>query len=136
MKKKNQKKQQKKKKNNKISFLLLAGILTAIVLIWIIYPIFSNWKNTLYIPDIPDIEGQPKVFENYIKKMRAAAIENPESARALGRLGMTFHANVFYKEAERCYIRAMNLNPQEWRWPYYQALINEELGDIQNAVAN
>ncbi len=136
MKKTNPKKQSKKKKNNKVIFVVSGLSLTTIILIWIVYSLFSNWKNTLYIPQIPDLAGQSKVFENYIKKMHSAALENPESASSIGRLGMTFHANFFYEEAVRCYSRALNLNRREWRWLYNLALLNEELGDVQSTITN
>ena len=68
--------------------------------------------------------------------MQSAAKDNPESDQAVGLLGMTFHANFFYEEAGRCYLRAMTLNQNEWRWPYYLALINQELGDVQSTVTN
>ena len=125
MKKTRQKKQSKKKKENKVIFIVSGLSLITILLIWIVYSLFADWKNTLYIPPLPNFVGQPKVVQNYIKEMHSTALENSGSDQSIGRLGMAFHANFFYEGAERCYIRAMNLNQREWRWPYYLALIYE-----------
>ncbi len=135
MKKINQQKENEKNKN-RVAFILFGISLSAILFFWILYPLYTNWRNELYIPAVPDLTGQPKALENYVKKMHSEALEKPESDQSVGRLGMTFQANFFYDEAERCYNRAMNLNQREWRWPYYVALINEELGDVQSTIAN
>lgn len=68
--------------------------------------------------------------------MHRKAMDNPQSDRIVGRLGMAFHANFFYKEAERCYLRATQLNERQWRWYYYIALLREETGDAGNTISN
>jgi tetratricopeptide (TPR) repeat protein len=134
--KKTKQQKENKKNSNKLAFILSGISLIAILFIWVLYPLFINWRNELYIPALPDFSGQPKALENYVKKMHSEALGKPESDQSIGRLGMTFQANFFYEEAERCYNRAMNLNQREWLWPYYVALIKEELGDVQTTIVN
>ncbi|MBN1764929.1 MAG: tetratricopeptide repeat protein, partial [Sedimentisphaerales bacterium] len=137
MKKTNPKKKSKTEKlNKKVSFAAFVLSMAFIAMIWIVYSLFSNWKNALYIPGIPDLSNQPEVLQNYIQEMHSAALEDPGSDRSVGRLGMVFHANFFYEEAEQCYLRAVQLNHTEWRWLYNMALISEELGDVQSTMVN
>ncbi|MCB0730598.1 MAG: DUF3808 domain-containing protein [Ignavibacteriae bacterium] len=124
------------KKINKVKIIVLGILLIAVLLTIFVYPLFSNWRNSLYIPDLPDLSSQPKAIVEYVQKMHEAALENPSSDHAIGQLGMTFQANFFNKEAERCYNRAMNLNDREWIWPYYIAIINEEIGDVSITISN
>ncbi len=86
------------------------------------------------IPDFPDCAGQPAPVVEYLKKMYALAMDSPASAEAVGNLGMAFHAHLFYDEADVCYRRAEKLNPEEWRWRYYVALLRDELGDTKATV--
>lgn len=125
-----------KTKNNRKTIIISAVSISFMVLVWIVFSLISNWKNTLYIPELPDLSEQTEILQNHFKTMYSAAMKRPTSDQAIGRLGMTFHANAYYEEAERCYRRAMQLNPGKWRWPYYMALIYEELGDSQNARSN
>lgn len=134
--KKTKQQKENKKSSNKLAFILSGISLIAILFIWVLYPLFINWRNELYIPALPDFYGQPKGLENYVKKMHSEALGRPESDQSIGRLGMTFQANFFYEEAERCYNRAMILNQGEWLWSYYVALIKEELGDVQSTIVN
>lgn len=45
----------------------------------------------------------------------------PDSAAAWGRYGMLFHAHRLPVEAGKCYERAMQLDPADFRWPYLLA---------------
>jgi tetratricopeptide (TPR) repeat protein len=42
---------------------------------------------------------------------------------------------MFHDQADRCYALASALNPDEWRWKYYQALIHSERGEADVVAA-
>jgi tetratricopeptide (TPR) repeat protein len=46
---------------------------------------------------------------------------------------MTYHANLFYQEALATYDVAADLDPANWRWRYYSALVHLERGDAAAA---
>ena len=137
MAKKNQQKSSKpvaspKRKFNIFVVAFFAVLIVISVGVWQL----SKWKNTLAIPDLPNFSGQPTVFVEYMKRMHNSALDNPSSDQFVGHLGMAFHANFYYEEAERCYNQAIKLNSSQWRWPYYLALIREELGDAHFTIRN
>ncbi len=72
-------------------------------------------------PGIESWTGEPQVSAK-LRVLRGEALEAPESAAAVGRLGMAFHAHELHAEAVACYRRAMELAPEEARWPHLAAL--------------
>jgi tetratricopeptide (TPR) repeat protein len=58
-----------------------------------------------------------------------AARRSPRDPALVGGLGMTYHANLFYQEALAAYDEAAHLDPSNWRWKYYSALVHLERGD-------
>ncbi len=53
-----------------------------------------------------------------IERARQKVLDKPRSADAWGRLGMTLLAQLFDREADRCFAEAARLDPNEARWPY------------------
>ncbi|RPJ86219.1 MAG: hypothetical protein EHM18_07355, partial [Acidobacteria bacterium] len=79
-------------------------------------------------PARPDLQSANTTLTKLIDDADRQARSQPDSAADLGRLGMVYHANQFYAEAERAYALASRLDPQDYHWPYYQALLAEERG--------
>ena len=113
-----------------VSFVVL-GVATAI---WILSPSAAHHLESTTIPALPDFTGQPPVVVEYLQKMNEQAVVSPSSDRAVGRLAMAYQSNFFYHEAKTCYKRASELNAREWRWFYYSALMDEELGDTKGTI--
>ena len=63
---------------------------------------------------------EPQVREK-IARQRSMAAEDPGSAEAWGALGRTFQAHGLEPEAEEAYLRAEELDPADFRWPYLRA---------------
>ena len=55
-------------------------------------------------------------------------------ADGFGTRGMTLQADLRYDEALEAYTRALRLDPFNWRWRYYEALIYIERGDTARAT--
>ena len=49
--------------------------------------------------------------------------DTPDSAAAWGRLGEVYDANGYASPALACYARAAELDPRDWRWPYFAGLL-------------
>ena len=82
------------------------------------------------LPDLPVLR-----LDNFQAAVRAG-IENawqaakaaPRDSAACGRLGMVLHAHQQWGAAEACYLRAQNLDPDNFAWPYYLGVIYAEMG--------
>ncbi len=58
----------------------------------------------------------------------------PHSADMRGRLGMAYEVNDFHTEAMATYAQAEALDPQDFRWRYFGALLVAESGDFESAL--
>ena len=85
------------------------------------------------IPRLPDLS---KTGERLAAELRArdrAARAFPASGDKAGELGMVYQANVFVKEAERCYEAAGRFSTGNPRWPYYRAYLRLQAGNAPGA---
>ncbi len=80
--------------------------------------------------DSADVE-----LASYFSELYDAATKDPGSGAARGRLGMAYEVNDQPAAAERSYQQAMLLDPGEFRWPYYLALIRANRGEHDIALA-
>src|SRR5262249_49789778 len=73
----------------------------------------------------PGVEKQvADKIQNLVKDVQ----DHPDSADAWGKLGMNLDVHDWKNEAVICYGKAASLNPSEFRWPYYSAMILSDLG--------
>ena len=76
----------------------------------------------------PPAAGLSAAVGGHLHERYAAAMRQPDAIAAVGPLCVAYHADMFYDLAERCYLRAATLDPDNWRWPYSRALILAERG--------
>jgi tetratricopeptide (TPR) repeat protein len=79
-------------------------------------------------PVRPDLKSANAALKTLIDTTDLAARSIPASASKVGRLGMVYHANQFYDQAQAAYVIASRLDPKDYRWVYYQVLLAEERG--------
>jgi tetratricopeptide (TPR) repeat protein len=79
-------------------------------------------------PDAPDPKSLAPGLGRLIGSADAQARAHPASAEDIGNLGMVYHANQFYDRAASAYKTASRIAPGDYRWFYYQALVEEENG--------
>ena len=87
------------------------------------------------LPEIPSVEMrrlEPAVRQQ-LEEALAAVEQNPRDAGSNGRLAMILHAYKHYEAADVGYQRALLLEPDNYRWPYYHADVLDELGDTAGA---
>lgn len=90
--------------------------------------------NASQLPPLPELTGQHKAVIDHLGAKYRTAHDDPSSADAVGALCLAYHADMFYAQAERCYQRAEDLNPNDWRWTYYRALIHNERGNAKTVA--
>lgn len=119
----------RKHKVYSISLIVVVGL-------GLFYFLSKNYTNSKYVdrlPEIPDVSEASMSFQKYISKVNTKTINKP-SARNIGALGMVYHANDYFDQAEVCYLLATERNPEKWIWSYYLGCIKRELGDSENAI--
>ena len=86
----------------------------------------SAWRARL--PDVPDLEGCPPQMQEDIRQADHEARTGPPTGVQFGRLGQIYHADFYYPEAAVCYALAEELDPSDYRWPYYRGVLDSEIG--------
>ncbi len=81
------------------------------------------------LPAPPTLAGAPPALVQHVTTADAAARSSPRDPALVGALGMAYHADLFYQEALAAYAEATRLEPSNWRWTYYSALVHLERGD-------
>lgn len=106
---------------NKRFFLLLVllVVLTAV----------TSWRWIEYhravdLPEIDLTDAYPRVADGITAAQRSVR-QNPNSGDAWGRLGMILQAHEYTEEAHECYAVAARLDADQFRWPYYLAVLSE-----------
>jgi tetratricopeptide (TPR) repeat protein len=80
-------------------------------------------------------------LRSLIQTSRQAVAASPVSGEAWGRLGEAFQTADFLKEAESCYLRAMELQPQTPKWAHLLGLVQLQdrpltaISNLQRAVS-
>ena len=69
-----------------------------------------------------------------IDELLTSAETLPKSAEMRGRLAMAYEVNEFEEAAVAAYEQAQVLDPQDFRWPYFRAMLLAELGDSEAAL--
>ena len=96
--------------------LLAAGTLTVAAGSWA----GAQPGQAVRIPDPETAEMEPQVREK-IARQRSLLAEDSGSAEVWGALGRTFQAHGLEPEADEAYLRAEELDPADFRWPYLRA---------------
>lgn len=87
------------------------------------------------LPELPDLSSERRAVRAHLTEVDRAARSHPTSADIVGSLGLAYHADLFYEQAQRCYAIAGELSGLDWRWTYYRALALGGLGDANGLVA-
>jgi tetratricopeptide (TPR) repeat protein len=88
------------------------------------------------LPSPPSLSAQQKAVDAHLRERYQAAMREPSSIAAVGSLCLAYHADMFFDAADRCYVAASQLAPQEWRWTYNRAVIQSERGGGEALVTN
>ena len=108
------------------------GLIAAVLWITLAHFNKKQLSDTILeqIPALPDTEGWPEAFSEALSDAHAGIIRGGDTLASLKELAMLFHANAFVKEAAICYELLEERAPNEPRWPYFQALLRLDQGDL------
>ncbi len=105
--------------------LWLTWVGVAVAVAAVLYAGVSQARQAAYaarLPSLPELSGQPTAVREHLGEADRAARARPTSTQAVGALGLAYHADMFYDQAERAYAIAEELSGVAWRWTYYRAL--------------
>ena len=121
--------------NKKIkSVLYTSGILVLIITILLIKYVSIN-HTSREIPKIPESVALSNTVKEQISEAYKKARWNPFPEN-IGLLGMVYHSNANYDEAEKCYELAGQAKNAKWIWNYYNGYLQLEMGNPDSAVVN
>ncbi|MCG8605894.1 tetratricopeptide repeat protein [bacterium] len=89
----------------------------------------AKFSGAAYLENLPNLDLSA-VEENValrIDSLRSDVKQAPKSAEAWGNLAMILHVHDLKSESVPCYKVAADLNPEEFRWPYYCATVLSNL---------
>ncbi len=102
---------------------LLLAVYLGVLCVAVVFGVFWWTRPPLPGPPAADLSGADPAVKETVEEARTAVEQAPRSAAAWGRLGQVFLVHGFMDEARVCFARAESLDPQEARWPYFQAYI-------------
>ena len=86
---------------------------------------------------LPDVPGGAPDLTAALQTLHDAAIANPDDAEHRGRLAMAYDVNGFEQRAIVVYTQAAVLEPDEFNWPYFRALLQARIDtDYEGALAS
>lgn len=115
--------------NPRASLLKAAGLAVALgAITWLVAPMVLRPKVPADFPPRPDLKQLNPSLRALLETTDEEARRKSESADAVGKLGIVYHANQFFEQAAATYRIAARLAPGDPQWTYSQAFLQEELG--------
>ncbi len=87
------------------------------------------------LPALPDLSGQSPAVREHLTEADRAARARPTSPEEVGALGLAYHADMLYAQADASYAVAAELSGSPWRWTYYRALVQDATGNADELAA-
>jgi tetratricopeptide (TPR) repeat protein len=94
------------------------------------------WSCAGPVPPLPtlSLDGLDAEVRDAILAAQKQAAAAPSSGQASGHLGMVLEANSLNQPAMLSYQRAIRLDPKEFAWRYYLALVLQQLSQPEKAL--
>jgi tetratricopeptide (TPR) repeat protein len=96
---------------------------------WMLSSSLLSVKLPADFPNLPDTQPMSAAVRSLLVSANQDARRHPESAEAVGKLAMAYHANDYFEQAAAAYRIAARLAPRDPQWVYGQALLREEQGN-------
>jgi tetratricopeptide (TPR) repeat protein len=103
-------------------------------------PAESPELHVIARPDLSEME--PQVREQFRESLQALdeiltnkGVSDAELAEVFGGTGQLFMLYDFVDSAEQCFLNAVALAPNEFRWLYYLGVVQEGQGELEQAIA-
>ena len=113
-----------------MGLLKLVGLAAVLgVSTWLVSTILLPAKLPEDFPKLPEARTLNPGLRALLVTADKEARRHPESAEAIGRLGMAYHSNQYFAQAASAYRIAARLAPNDYQWAYCQAFLQEENGN-------
>jgi tetratricopeptide (TPR) repeat protein len=99
---------------------------------WVLSSILLPANLPAGFPMLAGVDAMSPPMRDLLVQADKEARKHPESAEAMGKLGMAYHANEYLEQAGAAYRIAARLAPQDSQWVYSQAVLQEENGKEQD----
>jgi tetratricopeptide (TPR) repeat protein len=117
------------------SLLKTGALVVALAAVtWRLAPVLLPANLPADFPKLPDLGAVNPGLRAMLQDANREARRQPSSAEVVGKLGMAYHANLFLEQAAAAYGIAARLAPNDDRWAYCQAFLQEELGNEPQQV--
>jgi len=95
-----------------------------------------TWSCAAPVPPVPtvSVEGLDAEVRAVLLAAHQQAVAQPSSGQASGRLGMVLQAHSLYQPAMLSYRRAIRLEPKEFAWRYYLAVVLQQMSQPDKAL--
>ncbi len=101
-----------------------------------IIALYFTYKNSRFTVAETSLEFDYNAMEqrvaDKIRRLHEEVRNKPDSAAAWGKLGMTLDVHGLNQEAIRCYKKAADLDPNDFRWAYFCAIALKENGSSES----
>lgn len=114
-------------KSGTLNLIGLAAVLA--VGTWLLSSTLLSAKLPPDFPKLPDTRTMSPPLRSLLVSADKDARRHVDSAAAVGKLAMVYHANDYFEQAGAAYRIAARLAPQDPQWVYCQALLREEQGN-------
>lgn len=104
-----------------------AGVGAAVAWHWLASP--REARVAADLPPLPDLSTRPTELRTRLQAARERAVQSGTVRPGLAELGRLYHANGYNREAEDCWRRLAELDPDSARWPYLLAALAERRSD-------
>ena len=98
---------------------------------WLLFRSQRDWGLPNGFPSTPDLSQMGSALRELVVETNARARALPDSAQAVGRLALVYHANHYFDEARKGYDLAAALETANPDWWYYRVLLEEEVGELE-----
>lgn len=85
-------------------------------------------------PITPELGDADDDLKQNLAELRASVLAAPQSGGMRGRLAMAYDINEFENAAVTTYEQAEALDPDEFSWPYFRALLLGKFSDYEGAL--
>ena len=112
-----------------------SAVVIAVIVIFFTAQYITNNNYRSQLPELPDLTQLTAPVSEQLSEAHSTTVDNPATDN-IGMLGMTYHSNAFYEQAEQCYQLAVKKDASKWLWSYYLGYLHQEMGDSKKAIEN
>lgn len=116
--------------------VILVFFVAIIIIAVLIFTLLHKTGIKIVLPEVPKKITKNIVLKNKIDKLIQEIKKDHKNGEKIGELGKLYHANMYYEEALDCYRLAQKIDDKNPYWNYFDAYIQQKMGNLGNNVTN